>query len=320
MLVLQIYSAENDYSNVLLAIPFDLNISERLSPNTEDLSVSWVKKDATGATIISLVALAFIIVWSFLLHSSHQKREARASKAKIKSDMAKKATEDFYVSRSRDLKKGHRRASMIIAGADFRPLDFTIDNLLLLKEYSKGIETHMSETDPELLCKGTEAANPVQTVRSTTSPTRISNPGKTGISLNQLLPFRLISVGTATLVVGLNRKLIKLPNAFHYLHTLDHIGVFYNPVCHGRLHHKLCVAGTVDENLGFFWWTGGIGLYATIAVMQCTVKRGSKGMLRLFRSIAPPTCEEFMFSDETSHPDDIRTLAEQCMRLGFMYG
>ncbi|KAI8806862.1 hypothetical protein BJ742DRAFT_814648 [Cladochytrium replicatum] len=325
-LTLEVDSFDNEFSEVLLTIPFNLNISDRLLPyDNQNAAYSGIGRDGIGAIIISLVAVSFIIVWTLLLYHSHRKREPRSAKAKWMWECSKESIKKFHASRLFENDSGNvhpqiKRASMLISGADFRPMEFSLKMLRSLKELSKGIEMHVNESDPELLRKAAEDLNPGQVLRSSTSTTRISNLGNTGVSFYQLIPSRLVSISSATLVVGPLGSLIRLPNAFDYMSThwitlafltiLLALAVFVT---------DLSFAGTVNENLGFFWWTGGIGLYATIAIMQGTMNTAGKGMLRLFRSIAPPTCEEFMFSyawDDTGHPDDIRTIARAMYEIG----
>ncbi|KAI8806864.1 hypothetical protein BJ742DRAFT_814656 [Cladochytrium replicatum] len=329
-LSLRVDSFDNDYSTLLFTIPFNLNISERLLPANQTVP-GGIGVDSIGALMISSVAFTFIMFWSLLLHHAHRNREARAAMAMHKAARSKEAVKQFNADRlSRTY--SHNTAMTItgpfhsqntstkIAGAEFRPLEFTLDDLDALKTFSNGIDAHISEGDPQLLCKATEDPDPGQAVHSTTSSTRISNLGKTRLVVYQMLASQLVSIGSATMVVTRDGNLVKLPRAFDYLSTLWISLAFLTIVFALSVFvANLLFAGTIDQNFGLFWWIGGIGLYSTIAFMQGTIKRPAKGMLRLFRSIAPPTCEEFMFSyawDDTSRPEDIRTLARAMFEIG----
>ncbi|KAI8813138.1 hypothetical protein BJ742DRAFT_791143 [Cladochytrium replicatum] len=318
-----VQSLDNDDAQVSMSIPFNLNISDRqVVTDSANSLLARVGKDNFAAILIALIAVVFLTTWATILYVSYAKRRARYVNAAVKSNRSKSVLmqQNQRAMMIPEAMRGsmHRRALETMDDVT-KPKDFSRQMLDELARYSEGVRIHIREHGYQKLCKGVELdASPK--VSSPPSATRVQTLGRTGMSWFQFLPFRLASVGATTLVIGQRGNLIKLPRLFTYTSAHWMALVFFIVVfAFGILFTDLAFTGTIDSNFGYFWLAGGIGLIGTVFDMHSTTKAPTKGMLRLFRSIAAPICEEFMFSYcwvETTRPDDIRTLARAMYEIG----
>ncbi|KAI8805923.1 hypothetical protein BJ742DRAFT_901081 [Cladochytrium replicatum] len=322
-LSLVVQSLDNDNAVVSLSIPFNLNVTDRqIVSDSVDALFSRIGKDNVAALTIALIALIFLATWSSVLYLSYRARRARYVDATARSNRSKVVLRrDQRVSvLPENIRHSTFGRTVEIEEDVTKPKDFSSDMLDALAKYSEGVKIHIAENGYEKLCKGIDDLDAGQKVSSAPSATRVNTLGRTGMSIYQLFPFRLASIGSTTMVVGSRGELIKLPRMFtyssaHWLALVFLIIVF----ALGILCTDVAFTGTVDANFGYFWLAGGVGLIGTVVYMHSTVQAPTKGMLRLFRSIAAPTTEEFMFSYcwvESCRPDDIRTLARAMYEIG----
>ncbi|KAI8812967.1 hypothetical protein BJ742DRAFT_790621 [Cladochytrium replicatum] len=290
-----IESLDNDKAALSLSIPFTLDISQRRRVENGTLNIELEKfgKDSIAALGIAGLAVVFLVIWSTILWVSHKKRSVLYKGAKGQSDDSKKAIRKNATDVLEDTDADGATRVLLMSEDPTRSLVIPVAALGKLGEVSEGVKKHIDSFGVEKLCQGSDEFEIGQKISSTPSATRVQTLGKVGMSLYQLLPFRLATIGNATLVVGENGNLIKLPRLFNYISALW-LPVLLLVIIFGIgvVVTDYIFIQTIDSNFGYFWLAGGVGLSGTLIYMQSTYKAPIKGMLRLFRSIAPPTCEE----------------------------
>ncbi|KAI8805644.1 hypothetical protein BJ742DRAFT_819529 [Cladochytrium replicatum] len=336
-LSLDVISGDGDNTIVSLQVPFNLDLYDRqfVPPVNETTGLlDTLGEDNITSIVFSIVAVIIIAGWAYFILRAYKTRVLRHAEASQESADAKTMLregdddddlEAAVVEGSRSTKTRVRSSAEIsklrmnFLQDILLPRELDADALMKLATFSSGVRTIIDQQGiEEVQSPKREDSGDGKVVSSTPPASRIDTLGRTGLSIMQVIPYRLISIGESTIVVNWFGNLLKLPQVFNYLSSIWLVILFmiFLFAVAGLIAYQ-AGTGQLDLNVGFFWAIGGFGLAFSLLFMQFAAPVAPKGMLRLFRSIAAPSTEEFMFSYSWAvKAEDVRTLARAMYDIG----
>ncbi|KAI8809538.1 hypothetical protein BJ742DRAFT_771019 [Cladochytrium replicatum] len=311
---------ESQSFKINLALPLVIDISDRRTVTAPETISEWsdpAYRDTLCAIILAAVATFVIICWALIIRSWTEKREllyrsawdtAEAAKGKLFASEKRFPLEEF-AEQSNGIPLNDRTLRRLeVKDKIMKPKILSREMMDMLVRYSYAL-SELTEKYGATLDRLHGSVSEGKKFSWTPPTSRISTTGRTGLSIFQLWPYQLLSIGSVVLVMDHKGRLTKLPGIFDKMSSLRLPIMFAAAVFAiiGLIVYSV-VNGVLDDNIGIWWILGGVGLFATLLTVQHHTPAVPKGMLRLFRSIAAPDCED--------RPDDVRTLARALYELG----